>query len=342
MHCHQRSLARFIANPRLQRPMMRVLSSLGAGCRRPALFHRAEVERPVQRATTTTTTTVRFHYTYESAGTYEPHDHHAHEHDHDGRRPHRDYRQRGFTVGIGGPVGSGKTALCRQLTNSNDLLMYGLGVVTNDIFTQEDAEFLHRHADPRLSRQRIVAVETGGCPHAAIREDVSANLTALEQLTADYYYSHHAASKSNNHSDVNNELPPCLLLCESGGDNLAACFSRELADLTIMIIDVAGGDKVPRKGGPGITQSDLLVINKIDLAGAVGADLNVMEQDAIRMRTSSSSNSSSTSKKVVGPIMLASVQHGVMVPEIIDFILQKYRAAVALSSPDSSLDKQHE
>jgi urease accessory protein len=284
---------------------------------------------------TTTTTTVRFHYTYESAGTYEPHDHH-HDHDHHDHR-RRDYRQRGFTVGIGGPVGSGKTALCRQLTKSNDLLAYGLGVVTNDIFTQEDAEFLHRHADPRLSRQRILAVETGGCPHAAIREDVSANLTALEQLTTDYY-SHHAAAKGNNPDDNTNELPPCLLLCESGGDNLAACFSRELADLTLMIIDVAGGDKVPRKGGPGITQSDLLVINKIDLADAVGADLTVMEQDAVRMRTSSSSSN----KKVVGPIMLASVKDGVMVPEIIDFILQKYRAAVALSSPDSSLDKKHE
>lgn len=364
---HQRSLARFIiANPRLQqlRPVWILSSQLGTTATHqhpprchglhhlaapPALyFHHREKEA----AATTTTTTVRFHYTYESAGTYGQHDHH-HDHDHhqheDGGPPRRgnrrDYRQRGFTVGIGGPVGSGKTALCRQLTKSSDLLAYGLGIVTNDIFTQEDAEFLHRTADPRLSRQRIMAVETGGCPHAAIREDVSANLTALEQLTTDYYdeAATATADKSNNH-----ELPPpCLLLCESGGDNLAACFSRELADLTLMIIDVAGGDKVPRKGGPGITQSDLLVINKIDLAPAVGADLTVMEQDAIRMRTSVSL-SSTTSQKVVGPIMMASVQHGVMVPEIIDFILQKYRAAVLSSSslPDSSsssaLNKKHE
>jgi urease accessory protein len=173
----------------------------------------------------------------------------------------RDYLQRAFTVGIGGPVGSGKTALvlalCQMLRDR-----VSLGVVTNDIFTREDAEFLHRnHA---LSPERIRAVETGGCPHAAIREDISHNLDALDQLM----------------HDVN----PRLLLVESGGDNLAAQFSRELVDYTVYVIDVAGGDKVPRKGGPGITQSDLLVINKTDLAPHVGADLDVMAHDAKTMR----------------------------------------------------------
>ena len=149
-------------------------------------------------------------------------------------------------VGIGGPVGSGKTALvlslCRRLRESRSL-----GVVTNDIFTREDAEFLSRN--DALPADRIRAVETGGCPHAAIREDCSSNLAALEALTA--------------------SVGPELLLCESGGDNLAANFSDELADFTIYVIDVAGGDKVPRKGGPGVTQSDVLVVNKIDLDGAL-------------------------------------------------------------------------
>jgi urease accessory protein len=158
-------------------------------------------------------------------------------------------------------VGSGKTALvlalCRALRDR-----LSLAVVTNDIFTKEDAEFLVRN--DALPADRIRAVETGGCPHAAIREDVSANLLALEELTARHR--------------------PELLLCESGGDNLAAHFSRELADFTVYVIDVAGGDKIPRKGGPGITQADLLVINKTDLAAAVGADLGVMERDARRMR----------------------------------------------------------
>ena len=166
-----------------------------------------------------------------------------------------------FTVGVGGPVGSGKTALmlalCRRLRDE-----LSLGAVTNDIFTKEDADFLMRHEVLPLGRIR--AVETGGCPHAAIREDISTNLLALELLAEQYH--------------------PQLLLLESGGDNLAAHFSRELADFTIYVIDVAGGDKVPRKGGPGITQSDLLVINKTDLASAVGADLGVMERDARRMR----------------------------------------------------------
>ena len=173
----------------------------------------------------------------------------------------RDYQERAFTVGIGGPVGSGKTALmlalCRALRDT-----HSLGVVTNDIFTREDAEFLVRNR--ALEEHRIRAVETGGCPHAAIREDISHNLVALEELM--------------------DAVRPSLLLVESGGDNLAAQFSRELVDYTIYVIDVAGGDKVPRKGGPGITQSDLLVINKVDLAPHVGASLDVMERDAKRMR----------------------------------------------------------
>jgi urease accessory protein len=197
-----------------------------------------------------------------------PHHGHSHEHaQHPGRFPDRerlrvrDYAQRAFTVGIGGPVGSGKTALvlalCRALRDR-----WSLGVVTNDIFTREDAEFLHRqHA---LAPERIRAVETGGCPHAAIREDISHNLDALEQLMG--------------------EVRPDLLFVESGGDNLAAQFSRELVDYTIYVIDVAGGDKVPRKGGPGITQSDLLVINKTDLAPHVGASLDVMARDSKVMR----------------------------------------------------------
>jgi urease accessory protein len=195
------------------------------------------------------------------------HDHHHEAWDHPeafDQRPaplRRDFAQRAFTVGIGGPVGSGKTALvlalCRALRDRRSL-----GVVTNDIFTREDAEFLARHE--ALPLERIRAVETGGCPHAAIREDITPNLLALHDLMA--------------------SVAPELLLVESGGDNLAAQYSRELADYTIYVVDVAGGDKVPRKGGPGITQSDLLVINKIDLAPLVGASLEVMERDAKRMR----------------------------------------------------------
>ena len=139
---------------------------------------------------------------------------------------------------------------------------FNIAVVTNDIFTREDAEFLLRHE--ALEADRIQAVETGGCPHAAIREDISGNLLALE--------------------DLSSAFQPDILFIESGGDNLAADFSRELADYTIYVIDVAGGDKIPRKGGPGITQSDLLVINKVDLAEAVGADLSVMERDSLAMR----------------------------------------------------------
>ena len=165
-------------------------------------------------------------------------------------------------IGIGGPVGSGKTALvealCRALRDR-----YSLAVVTNDIFTKEDAEFLTRAG--ALPQDRILGVETGGCPHTAIREDASHNQEALDDLL-------------KRHPDVE------LMFVESGGDNLAATFSPELVDYTIYVIDVAEGDKIPRKGGPGITRSDLLVINKIDLAPYVGADLGVMDRDSRRMR----------------------------------------------------------
>jgi urease accessory protein len=165
-------------------------------------------------------------------------------------------------VGIGGPVGSGKTALVEAVSlRLRDRL--DLAVITNDIYTQEDAEFLVRRG--ALPAERVIGVETGGCPHTAIREDASVNLEAVHQLLG--------------------RFPGLeLLLVESGGDNLAATFSPELVDATIYVIDVAEGDKIPRKGGPGITRSDLLVINKIDLAPYVGADLGVMERDAKRMR----------------------------------------------------------
>lgn len=208
------------------------------------------------------------------------------EHRHDDRAASlRDYRGRAFTVGVGGPVGSGKTALllalCRALRDE-----IRLGVVTNDIFTREDAEFLQRHE--ALPVERIRAVETGGCPHAAIREDISHNLVALERLME--------------------EESPELLFLESGGDNLAAQFSRELVDYTVYVIDVAGGDKVPRKGGPGITQSDLLVVNKTNLASHVGADLGVMERDAARMRGDR-------------PTVFAQCRHGVGVDAIVSHLL---------------------
>lgn len=165
-------------------------------------------------------------------------------------------------IGVAGPVGSGKTALVDALCKAMRQ-HYNLAVVTNDIYTQEDAQFLVR--SQALERDRIIGVETGGCPHTAIREDASMNLAAIESLEERFV-------------DLN------LVFVESGGDNLAATFSPELVDLTIYVIDVAGGDKIPRKGGPGITKSDLLVINKIDLAPYVGADLAVMERDARKMR----------------------------------------------------------
>ncbi|KAI5670867.1 hypothetical protein M9H77_11231 [Catharanthus roseus] len=245
-------------------------------------------------------------------------------HSHDGLAPHshepiyspgyfsrrapplanRDFNERAFTIGIGGPVGTGKTALmlalCKFLRDK-----YSLAAVTNDIFTKEDGEFLIKNG--ALPEERIRAVETGGCPHAAIREDISINLGPLEELS--------------------NLYKADILLCESGGaltcilcftflgaDNLAANFSRELADYIIYIIDVSAGDKIPRKGGPGITQADLLVINKTDLAAAVGADLSVMERDALRMRDG-------------GPFVFAQVKHGVGVEEIVNHVLQAWEAA---------------
>ncbi len=165
-------------------------------------------------------------------------------------------------LGIGGPVGSGKTALVKELcARLKDRLH--IAVITNDIYTREDAEFLLRN--DVLNSDRILGVETGGCPHTAIREDASMNLSAVEEL--------------------NERFPELeLVMIESGGDNLAATFSPELSDLTLYVIDVSAGDKIPRKGGPGITKSDLLVINKIDLAPMVGADLDVMDRDAKKMR----------------------------------------------------------
>ncbi|HEV7927804.1 MAG TPA: urease accessory protein UreG [Verrucomicrobiae bacterium] len=232
------------------------------------------------------------------------HDHghdHSHEHldhpghFHDREQPlARDFHQRAFTIGVGGPVGSGKTALllalCRRLRAE-----YNIAAVTNDIFTKEDGEFLIRNQ--ALEADRIRAVETGGCPHAAIREDISANLLALEELQQKFH--------------------PQLLLLESGGDNLAAHFSRELADYTIYVIDVAGGDKIPRKGGPGITQSDLLVINKTDLAAAVGADLGVMDRDTRKMRGS-------------GPFVFAQIRHGPGVDEIVSRVIHAWQHACAV------------
>ncbi|XP_052804309.1 urease accessory protein UreG-like [Mya arenaria] len=234
------------------------------------------------------------------------HDHgHSHEHGHThevmdnpGKFTERDkpilrtdWKQRAFTVGIGGPVGSGKTALvlalCRYLRDTHNIC-----VITNDIFTREDWEFLVRNE--ALPEERMRAVETGGCPHAAIREDFSLNLEESKDLTR--------------------QFNPELIIIESGGDNLAANFSRELADYIIYVIDVAGGDKVPRKGGPGITQSDMLVINKTDLAEAVGADLKVMDRDAKLMRQD-------------GPTIFAQAKNVVGIPEIAQLILTSLKRA---------------
>lgn len=193
---------------------------------------------------------------------------------------------RALRIGIAGPVGSGKTALVDQLTRSL-WPRYNLAVVTNDIYTREDAEFLLRQGV--LPAERVRGVETGGCPHAAIREDASMNLEAI--------------------ADLEDELPGLqLVLVESGGDNLAAAFSPELVDRWIYVIDVSGGDKIPRKGGPGIMRSDLLVINKIDLAPLVGADLSVMDRDARRMRGAR-------------PFIFTNLKEDLGVAEIADFIL---------------------
>ena len=168
-------------------------------------------------------------------------------------------------IGVAGPVGSGKTALIERLTRElKDV--YSIGVITNDIYTKEDAEFLTKNSI--LPKERIIGVETGGCPHTAIREDASMNLEAVDEI-------------ANRFSDIE------IVLIESGGDNLSATFSPDLADVTIFVIDVSGGEKIPRKGGPGITRSDLLIINKIDLAPYVGANLQIMESDARRMRNGS-------------------------------------------------------
>lgn len=191
-------------------------------------------------------------------------------------------------VGIGGPVGSGKTALtlalCQQMRDN-----YNIAVVTNDIYTKEDAEFLTRNG--ALDPERIIGVETGGCPHTAIREDASMNLEAVDQLCQRF-------------------AGLDIIFIESGGDNLAATFSPELSDLTLYVIDVAAGEKIPRKGGPGITKSDLLVINKIDLAPMVGASLEVMERDAKRMR-------------VERPFLFTNLKTNQGVNEIIQFIEQQ-------------------
>lgn len=191
-------------------------------------------------------------------------------------------------VGVGGPVGSGKTALLDALCKAMRA-DYQLAVVTNDIYTQEDAEFLMR--SEALPRERIMGVETGGCPHTAIREDASMNLAAV--------------------ADMQIRFPELdVVFIESGGDNLSATFSPELADLTIYVIDVAEGEKIPRKGGPGITRSDLLVINKIDLAPYVGASLEVMEQDSKRMRGER-------------PFVFSNMRTQQGIQTIVDFIVQQ-------------------
>lgn len=170
--------------------------------------------------------------------------------------------RRYIKIGVAGPVGSGKTALIERLTRRL-ASEYSIAVITNDIYTKEDAEFLTRNS--LLPQERIIGVETGGCPHTAIREDASMNLEAVDEMVSRFPEAE-------------------IIFIESGGDNLSATFSPDLADVTIFVIDVAGGDKIPRKGGPGIMRSDLLIINKIDLAPHVGASLEVMERDAQRMR----------------------------------------------------------
>lgn len=202
-------------------------------------------------------------------------------------------------VGIGGPVGSGKTALTLALCGAlRD--RFDLAVVTNDIYTQEDAQFLQRHQ--ALSDDRILGVETGGCPHTAIREDASMNLAAIAEL-------------ENRHPGLQ------LVFVESGGDNLSATFSPELSDLTLYVIDTSAGDKIPRKGGPGITKSDLLIINKTDVAPLVGASLEVMDRDARKMRGDR-------------PFVFSNMKTGTGLQQIIDFIINE--GMLELSPPSAA------
>jgi urease accessory protein len=208
----------------------------------------------------------------------------GHDHPHESHHRHHDRRHRSLRVGVGGPVGTGKTelvaCLCRAFDGERSL-----AVVTNDIFTKEDAAILERKGV--LDPARIAAVQTGCCPHTAIRDDISENLDAIERLEA--------------------RFDPELVILESGGDNLTATFSRALIDLQIFVIDVAGGDKIPRKGGPGITTSDLLVVNKTDLADMVGADLDVMDRDARAQRGDLAT-------------VFVSLRHDPMATEIADWI----------------------
>jgi urease accessory protein len=208
------------------------------------------------------------------------------------------HTHRAFRIGVAGPVGSGKTALVHVLSQSLWPAV-NLAVVTNDIYTREDAEFLIRQGT--LPAERVTGVETGGCPHSAIREDASMNLEAIEHL-------------ERAHPNLE------LVFIESGGDNLAAAFSPELVDVSIYVIDVAGGDKIPRKGGPGIMRSDLLVINKIDLAPYVGASLEVMERDTRKMRGDR-------------PFLFTNLRGGVGVPELRAWVEQK------MSVPDEARHK---